>query len=90
MKEYEIIIDEDLLMTLFHMTGSLPVATVKNMLNCPLIVGDNQEQLREILKLQDNETLRVDFTPLSEKALDILYWHRKEFAGPVLSSPANP
>ncbi len=83
MKEYEIIIDEDLLMTLFHMTGSLPVATVKNMLNCPLIVGDNQEQLREILKLQDNETLRVDFTPLSEKALDILYWHRKEFAGPV-------
>ncbi|WP_279325733.1 MULTISPECIES: hypothetical protein [Blautia] len=43
MKEYEIIIDEDLLMTLFHMTGSLPVATVKNMLNCPLIVGDNQE-----------------------------------------------
>lgn len=43
LKEYEIIIDEDLLMTLFHMTGSLPVATVKNMLNCPLIVGDNQE-----------------------------------------------
>ena len=83
MKEYEIIIDEDLLMTLFHLTGSLPVATVKNMLNYPLLVGDNQELLREILKLHDGETLRVNFMPLSEKALDILYWHRKEFAGPV-------
>lgn len=83
MNEYEIIIDEDLLMTLFHLTNSLPVSTVKNLLKYPLLVGNNQEPLREILKLQDEETLRVNFTPLSEKALDILYWHRKEFAGPV-------
>lgn len=83
MEEYEIIIDEDLLMTLFHLTSSLPVSTVKNMLENPLIVGDNKEQLKEILNLQDEEILRVNFTPLSEKALNTVYRCRKEFAGPV-------
>lgn len=83
MNDYEIIIDEDLLMTLFHLTNSLPVSTVKNLLEYPLIVGNKQEQLREILELHDEETLRVNFTPLSETALDNLYWRRKEFAGPV-------
>ena len=83
MQDYEIIIDEDLLMTLFHFTSSLPLTDVEKLLEKPFIGDGNRELLKKILKLDNEETLQVNFTSLSESALEKLYEQRNEFTGPA-------
>ena len=83
MQDYEIIIDEDLLMTLFHFTSSLPLSDIEKLLELPFIDADNREQLERILELDNEETLQVNFTSLSESVLEKLYEQRNEFTGPV-------
>lgn len=83
MQDYEIIIDEDLLMTLFHFTSSLPLSDIEKLLELPFIDADNRAQLERILELDNEETLQVNFTSLSESVLEKLYEQRNEFTGPV-------
>lgn len=83
MQDYEIIIDEDLLMTLFHFTSSLPLSDIEKLLELPFIDADNREQLERILELDNEETIQVNFTSLSESVLEKLYEQRNEFTGPV-------
>ena len=82
-QDYEIIIDEDLLMTLFHFTSSLPLSDVEKLLEKPFIGEDNRDQLKRILELDNEETLQVNFISLSESALEKLYEQRNEFTGPA-------
>lgn len=45
--------------------------------------ADNREQLERILELDNEETIQVNFTSLSESVLEKLYEQRNEFTGPV-------
>lgn len=70
-------------MTLFHFTSSLPLSDIEKLLELPFIDADNREQLERILELDNEETLQVNFTSLSESVLEKLYEQRNEFTGPV-------
>ena len=56
---------------------------LQKLLELPFIDADNREQLERILELDNEETIQVNFTSLSESVLEKLYEQRNEFTGPV-------
>ena len=58
---YEIIIDEDFLVTLFKRNWSLSLEDVKTIITKRILSPRNTEKLKQILDMKDQETQKIAF-----------------------------
>lgn len=83
LNEYEIIIDEDPVITLFRRNWSMPVKDIETVIEKRYLSPDNTEKLKQILKMEDQETCQIDFVKPRDSELDRLYEKRHEINGPL-------
>ena len=84
MRDYEIIVDEDILITLFRNEKSISIEILKLLLQKNIINDWNADQIRNILKMKDGMINKVAFSELTEGEIDELYCCRKDLRGPIL------
>lgn len=71
--EYEIIIDEDILMTLFKRNGVISVQDIQQMLKVKNLKKEVQNELQKIVKMEDGESRRKESMHLDAKYKKCLY-----------------
>lgn len=81
--DYEVIIDEDLLMTLFKKNGAVPISDIRFAINNKIFSKENTEELKKILKLDHEEARKVKFQKLTDGQLERLYEKSNSFDGPM-------
>ena len=85
MPDYEIIIDEDILNTLFHQTKTISIEKLEKLLEVSCLEEERKDTIRKILNLKDEEVLEVQPYDLSEYQIAYVYLHRDTIKGPVLT-----
>ena len=83
MQDYEMIIDEDILVTLFRNEKGISTETLKRLLERDAVTDWNKNQICNILKMENGMTCKVNFLKLTENEIDELYSCRKEVVGPI-------
>ena len=83
LKDYEIIIDEDFLITLFKRNWSLSLGDVKKILEKNMLSSNDREKLKLILEMEDQETKQISFTKPNVCKLEKLYKRADEISGPL-------
>lgn len=83
LQDYEMIIDEDILVTLFRNEKSISTETLKRLLERDAVTDWNKNQICNILKMENGMTCKVNFLKLTENEIDELYSCRKELVGPI-------
>ena len=83
LEDYEIIIDEDLLMTLLKKSGEVPIKDIDYAIKNNLLVKKNKELLKDILKMKDEDTRQVDFVPLTDSQMQKMIESDVTFQGPM-------
>lgn len=79
--DYEVIIDEDLLMTLFKKNGSVPVEDIQYAVKNNTFGKENTDILKGILKMRHEEARQVNFRKLTDGQLERLYSKASAFKG---------
>ena len=82
-KGYEMIIDEDLLMTIFKQTNKISLKVLKKLLKIRWLSKTDKDTISDLIKLKDGEIRSVEFSELLSPQLDELYEKRGILAGPV-------
>lgn len=82
LKKYEIIVDEDILMTIFKGTGSISFQDMETILQERTCLRDLKDRIREILRMEDESIGNTDLFELDPRSLDTLY----EEEMPIISS----
>ena len=82
-KDYEIIIDEDFLITLFKRNWSLSLEDVKKVIEKNLLSTNDREKLKQILEMEDQETKQIAFMKPDDYKLEKLYERANEIRGPL-------
>lgn len=80
---YEIIIDEDFLVTLFKRNWSLSLEDVKTIITKRILSPRNTEKLKQILDMKDQETQKIAFVKPNKYELEKLYERTNEINGPL-------
>lgn len=80
---YEIIIDEDFLVTLFKRNWSLSLEDVKTIITKRILSPRNTEKLKQILDMKDQETQKIAFVKPNKYELEKLYERTNEVNGPL-------
>lgn len=57
--DYEIIVDEDILMSIFKRNGVIPLQDIQQILKCHKLAKDVRSFLKRIMKMQSEETCRL-------------------------------
>ena len=83
LKDYEIIIDEDFLITLFKRNWSLSLGDVKKIIEKNMLSSNDREKLKLILEMEDQETKQISFTKPNICKLEKLYKRADEISGPL-------
>ena len=83
LEDYEIIIDEDFLVTLFKRNWSLSLEDIQTIIAKRLLSPGNTEKLKQILDMKDQETQKIAFTKPNKYELEKLYERTKEISGPL-------
>lgn len=83
LKDYEIIIDEDFLITLFKRNWSLSLGDVKKIIEKNMLSSNDREKLKLILEMEDQETKQISFTKPNVCKLEKLYKQADEISGPL-------
>lgn len=83
LEDYEIIIDEDFLVTLFKRNWSLSLDDVQIIIAKRLLSSGNTEKLKQILDMKDQETQKIAFTKPNKYELEKLYERTNEISGPL-------
>lgn len=83
LQDYNIIIDEDILLTLFKENWSMPLADIELAVEEQILSKKNTSILKDILKMQDQEAKQVEFAQLNDVQLDNLYKEGISFDGPL-------
>lgn len=83
LEDYEIIIDEDFLVTLFKRNWSLSLEDIQTIIAKRLLSPSNNEKLKQILDMKDQETQKIAFTKPNKYELEKLYERTKEISGPL-------
>lgn len=73
LQRYEILVDEDLLMTIFKATASVPISDLQHLLETDVIPCGVYSRLQELCSLPDGYTGKTGLSPLSPDQLDRLY-----------------
>ena len=73
MPDYEIIIDEDILNTLFHQTKTISKEKLEKLLEVSCLEEERKDTIRKILNLKDEEVLEVQPYDLSEYQIAYVY-----------------
>ena len=80
-QDYEVIIDEDILMTLFKGVSSMSLSDLKANSKLKKISVHNKELLNQILQMQDKEMKKVKFNKLNVVQLEEMYNQRETIKG---------
>lgn len=81
LNQYEVIVDEDILMTLFKDTGSISFYELKQALESDVLNIQNRHRIYEILQSEDGFIGNSNMRSLSDEALDVFYEENSNFTG---------
>lgn len=81
--DYEIIIDEDILMTLFKKNKEVPIEDIEYAVRHNIFCKHNTKLLKDILKMENEKARKVDFISLTDQEMDILYQEKYPFKGAI-------
>lgn len=73
LKQYEIIVDEDILMAVFKNTGSIPFYELQALSESGMLPAFMASGIRDILGMEDGYTGQTSLGGISKDALDMLY-----------------
>ena len=75
MKDYEIIIDEDILRWLLNRSDKLSVGVLKQLLKSDWVWDCDKKEIRKILNLENGQTGQISFGELTDIKLEKIYQH---------------
>ena len=73
LKQYEIIVDEDILMAVFKNTGSIPFYELQSLLESGALPAFMASSIQDILEREDGYVGHTDLGRMSRESLDMLY-----------------
>lgn len=79
--DYEIIVDEDILMTFFKKNREVPIEDLEYAVEHNVFSEHNTKILKEILGMKNEEARKVDFISLTDREMSILYESNHSFRG---------
>lgn len=83
LKKYEIIVDEDILMTLFKNTGSIPFQELESLLESVPLPFAAGSRIQEIMEMEDGAVGYTGLNDLGDGIQDILYRKGIFFHSPI-------
>lgn len=79
--DYEIIVDEDILMTFFKKNREVPIEDLEYAVEHNVFSEHNTKILKEILGMKNEKARKVDFISLTDREMSILYESNHSFRG---------
>lgn len=73
LRKYEIIVDEDILLTLFQKMEQISFGDLEQSLESKALIGKNKERIKEILNEEDGKVGFSLMSPMNETSMEIFY-----------------